>query len=701
MTRWIVGLVAFLLVVPRPSAAQTPAEMARTAAYLEAMQNPDGGFGGKPGDRSSLGATSSAVRQLKSVGGSVPDISSCMAYLKGCFDPKAGGFAPSPGGPPDVHTTASGLMALGELKIATDEIVNACIGYFGKEVKTFEEIRIAVAGLEAVKKPSPDFPRWIEQVNSDRNSDGTWGSAGGQARATGSAAAALLRMGVDLDKKDAVVSTLKAAQRPDGGWSRDGTASDLETTYRIARALFMMKEAPDLDRLRSYLAGHRREDGGYASKPGGSDGGGTYFCTTVERWVRLMSGEPAVVETAGFVPLFDGKSLDGWEGDTSLWSAKDGVLVGTSPGLKHNDFLATTKDYEDFILKFTFRMTGGESANSGVQFRSVRVPNHEMSGYQADIGQGYWGCLYDESRRNKVLVQASDRAKAAVRPGKWNEYVIRCMGNHITMTLNGVPSVDYVEKDADIARTGKIAVQIHAGGPMTIEFKDMYIQPLPIADDSAEDVPDFHLRKPKDGERKYVVYLPQGFDKSKAYPIVLFLHGAGERGDDPVRAAQVGLGAIIAKTPEQFPIIAVFPQAKRTWEAGSDDAKFAMAALDDAMSRYRTEPGRVYLTGLSMGGHGTWANAAANPGKFAAVVPVCGFGDPKIAESLKNTPIWTLVGDDDSARILGGTRSLVQAVKEAGGSPKWTEFRGIGHNSWDRAYSDPRVIRWMLSQAGK
>lgn len=694
----VVGLSLLVLVVP--ARGQTPEEMGKTAALIESWQNPDGGFGGSKGGKSSLGATSSAIRMLKNVGGSIPDIAGCRAYVTSCFDPKSGGFAPEPGGTPAVGITASGLMAVGELGTATAAIVDGAIGYFHENAKSFEDVRIAVAGLEAVKKSSPDFPRWTDLVLSDRNPDGTWGQGGEQARATGSRVAALLRMGVPVEKKDAAVAALKGGQRPDGGWSRDGTTSDLETTYRVMRSLFMLNEKPDLDSVRSYLMKHRQEDGAYASKPGGSDGGGTYYVTTVNRWVRLLSGEPAVVETAGFTPLFDGKTLDGWEGDTSLWAAKDGMLVGTSPGLKHNDFLSTTRTYGDFILKFSFRMTGDANSNSGAQFRSVRVPGHEMSGYQADIGQGYWGCLYDESRRNKVLVDASEKAKAAINQDGWNHYVIRCMGDHITLTLNGVTSVDYVEKDKDIAREGKIAVQIHAGGPMRIAFKDIYIQPLPIpaADDS--DTPGFHLRtlKRADGDRKYSVFLPKGYDGSRSYPTVLFLHGSGERGEDGIRSAQVGLGAIIAQEPDRFPIIAVFPQAKTTWSADSDDAKAALAALDEVAARDKVDPKRVVLTGLSMGGIGSWAMAASHPDRFSAVVPICGFGDVRTAKALKDLPSWTFVGDADSPRLVGGTRAMVEAIKAEGGSVLWTEYRGVGHNSWDRAYSDPKLLAWMLSQ---
>ena len=104
----------------------------------------------------------------------------------------------------------------------------------------------------------------------------------------------------------------------------------------------------------------------------------------------------------GFVPIFNGKDLAGWQGDATLWIVEDGVLIGRSPGIKHNDFLATTKEYGDFILRFDIRLIDGKG-NSGVQLRSKRVPNsHEVSGYQADVGQGWWGTLYDEARRNRT-----------------------------------------------------------------------------------------------------------------------------------------------------------------------------------------------------------------------------------------------------------------------------------------------------------
>jgi pimeloyl-ACP methyl ester carboxylesterase/prenyltransferase beta subunit len=679
-------------------AAQTPAELQATAAYLASFQNPDGGFAPAAGQKSSLGTTSSIIRSLGNIAGSVKDVPGAIAYVKSCCV-VGGGFSQTPGGEPSVSTTAIGLMAYAALKISDEKTTQEAIAYLSKNAKSFEDVRIAVAGLEAVNAKLPDFEPWTRGVSANRNADGSWGQGDSQAFATGGAAAALLRMGVPLDNKDAILKAMRAGQRPDGAWSRESGPSDLEASYRIMRCFFMLKEKPDLEKLMAFISRCRHSDGSYSSapdKPG--DPGGCYYATTIIRWARLMSGEPAVVETAGFQPLFNGKSLDGWEGDTSLWSAQNGMLVGKSAALKHNDFLATTASYGDFILKFSFRMLGDEGSNSGMQFRSVRVPGHEMSGYQADIGQGFWGSLYDESRRNKVLVKAQDKALASINKGGWNQYVVRAMGNHITLTLNGQPSVDYKEDDPAIARAGKIATQIHAGGPMEVQFKDLYIQALPTPIEDSAPTPGFQLRtvKAADGERKYVVYLPRGYDGTKVFPVVLFLHGSGERGDDGIVSAQVGLGPNIQ--PERFAAIAVIPQAKRTWAADSDDIKAALAALDDVLARDKADAERVALTGLSMGGSGAWGLAAAQPERFSCVVPICGRGRLEDIPRVKDLPVWVVEGDADRDATVQNARQMVQALRDQGKSARFTEYRSVGHNSWDRAYSDAALIDWMLSQ---
>lgn len=180
----------------------------------------------------------------------------------------------------------------------------------------------------------------------------------------------------------------------------------------------------------------------------------------------------------GFVPLVRGNSLDGWVVDTpGVWSARDGVITGRSEkGLPHNDFLRTAKHYRNFVLRLEFRLAGG-SGNSGVQFRSQPVANsHEVSGYQADIGEEYWGCLYDESRRNRVLARPLPGSLEGLDKAGWNRMEISANDNHIVLTLNGRRTVDYTEADPGMDTPGFIALQVHSGGPIQVEFRNIEIQ---------------------------------------------------------------------------------------------------------------------------------------------------------------------------------------------------------------------------------
>ncbi|MBS0265233.1 MAG: DUF1080 domain-containing protein [Planctomycetes bacterium] len=194
--------------------------------------------------------------------------------------------------------------------------------------------------------------------------------------------------------------------------------------------------------------------------------------------VAVTAAEPKSPVEDGFVPLFDGKSLTGWEGDLQLWKVEEGRIVGDSPGISKNEFLATKSTFRDFELRLEFRLHKGVG-NSGVQFRSKRVPDSsEVSGYQADIGEKYWGCLYDESRRNKMLAEAPGDFVERLPKDDWNTYVIRAEGNRVILKLNGQTTVDYQEADAGIAREGIIALQVHAGGPLRVEFRNLRIKDL-------------------------------------------------------------------------------------------------------------------------------------------------------------------------------------------------------------------------------
>ncbi len=178
--------------------------------------------------------------------------------------------------------------------------------------------------------------------------------------------------------------------------------------------------------------------------------------------------------------LFDGRTFAGWEGNLDWFHVEDDAVVAGSlkKAAPRNEFLCTTKAYGDFELRLKVKLLGDlAQANAGIQIRSRRIPNHnEMIGYQADMGQQYWGCLYDESRRNKVLAQpAADVLKKALKPGDWNQYVIRCEGRRIQLWLNGVQTVDYTESDESIEQTGQIGLQIHGGPPSEAWYKDIEI----------------------------------------------------------------------------------------------------------------------------------------------------------------------------------------------------------------------------------
>ena len=183
-----------------------------------------------------------------------------------------------------------------------------------------------------------------------------------------------------------------------------------------------------------------------------------------------------------FTPLFDGKTFEGWEGDLSVFRIEDGAIVGGSlkKPLARNEFLCTKKEYGDFELRLKCKLLGS-GANGGIQIRSRRVPNNsEVSGYQADMADGCWGNLYDESRRNRNVGQANqEEVKKLIKAEDWNDYRIVCQGKRIQLWINGRQTVDYTEPDATLEQTGIIGLQIHGGGPSETWYKDIMIRALP------------------------------------------------------------------------------------------------------------------------------------------------------------------------------------------------------------------------------
>jgi hypothetical protein len=188
---------------------------------------------------------------------------------------------------------------------------------------------------------------------------------------------------------------------------------------------------------------------------------------------------------AGFTSLFDGKTLAGWEGKADTFRVRAGAIVAGSLDAKvpQNEFLSSAKEYGDFELRLKAKLVG-KGENAGVQFRSVRIPNHhEMIGFQCDMGlaggKSIWGALYDESRRRTFLA-TGDATKLAklVKADEFNDLVIRCQGPHIQIWVNGLQTVDYTEPDDKIARSGLIALQIHGGMPAEASYKDIRIKVL-------------------------------------------------------------------------------------------------------------------------------------------------------------------------------------------------------------------------------
>jgi len=193
----------------------------------------------------------------------------------------------------------------------------------------------------------------------------------------------------------------------------------------------------------------------------------------------------------------------------------------------------------------------------------------------------------------------------------------------------------------------------------------------------------------------YLLFLPEGYgQKKQSWPMILFLHGAGERGDDLRLVKKHGPPKIVEKQRD-FPFIVVSPQcpAGDWW---TDKVEVLINLLDDIVSRYDVDTDRIYLTGLSMGGYGTWALAAAHPDRFAAIAPICGGGKGIMARRLNNVPVWAFHGAKDRVVPVKESEGLVDAIKARGGDAKLTIYPDAGHDSWTVTYNNQELYDWFL-----
>jgi hypothetical protein len=197
---------------------------------------------------------------------------------------------------------------------------------------------------------------------------------------------------------------------------------------------------------------------------------------------RLFVGALAAAGVKGegaWRPLFNGRTLEGWVQDAQgVWSVVDGMIRGRHAGMEHNDFLRTREQFSDFELTVDFRLTGGVG-NTGVQFRSLpSAIAHELAGYQADVGEKYWGALYDESRRRRILAQAPAEFLVRLDKAAWHTYTVRARGLRVEVGLDGTPIVDYTETETGLVQRGYIGLQIHKGAGMEVWFRNIRVREL-------------------------------------------------------------------------------------------------------------------------------------------------------------------------------------------------------------------------------
>lgn len=204
------------------------------------------------------------------------------------------------------------------------------------------------------------------------------------------------------------------------------------------------------------------------------------------------------------------------------------------------------------------------------------------------------------------------------------------------------------------------------------------------------------------GEHKYVVFVPQNYTPEQQWPVILFLHGAGERGTDGLRQTMVGLGPAVKLRQKTFPFLVVFPQcedigsrALNGWQAGSPNGKRARQILNAVEKDYNVDAKHRILTGWSMGGYGTWSIAKATPKHWSSVVPIAGGGEPKSLSGLSKVPIWAFHGVHDRAVLSRESRRMVNALKKTGGNPRYTEIPKIGHDVWKDVYDNDLLYEWM------
>lgn len=366
---------------------------------------------------------------------------------------------------------------------------------------------------------------------------------------------------------------------------------------------------------------------------------------------RALTGALAV---AAVLTLADGACVAAQEapkeaGPAGTWEIK-GADTG---GIKWKGTLVLKKG-EDGVLSGHIDWSGSDGASGREHVRATFDPKTrilKLEGTKLERAEG----AIDLGRYTAEMSEDGSR----LEKGKWSD--------------DGPPG-RWTAKRSDVARPPGRSKAVETG------FVD---KTYTRADGSTAD---------------YVVFVPHSYDGTKEYPVVLFLHGSGEKkgGGQPV---DNGLGPHIRKHERTFPFIVLFPQAEETgWMPKGPNGELAIGILDKTLVEYRTDRNRVYLTGLSLGGFGTWFFAIAWPERWAAIVPICGGANPEKAERIKDIPCWAFHGAADETIPVERSREMIAAIKEAGGNPRYTEFPKAGHECWDKAYTTPALWKWLGEQ---
>ena len=288
---WLLCSITLVL-IPGIVVADIPPRFQDSINYVKALQTKSGGFlptrdkAAKPSLRATLGA----VRAIKYFGGKTPNKKQTQSFVADCFNADKGGFADAPGGEVTVFSTSLGIMAVVDLRMNRKPFEKAVIHYLTEHATTFEDIRIAAAAFDSMEQMAPKAKDWIAVLRKEQNKDGSFGTGDGKARMTGSAVAAILRLGGKISNKADVLKAMKTGQQINGGFGKEKTPFDAElaTSYRVMRSLYMLDAQPeDIEGLRSFVEKCRNEDGGYSIAPARpSSVGTTYFAGIILHWLK-------------------------------------------------------------------------------------------------------------------------------------------------------------------------------------------------------------------------------------------------------------------------------------------------------------------------------------------------------------------------------------------------------------------------------